>query len=363
MIYRQEKIIKNVEDASVTWKQNSLMTSLITTDLHLTDKPRDEYRFGLFPWIRKKVEKYNLQRVFILGDLTDFKDRHSSTLVNRIVDELGELSEEVNIDILEGNHDFVDVYNPFFRFLNGTKGIRFFYGKPTPNTMPDDSKALMLPFTKTPKKDWKKYDLTDYDYIFMHQTFGGAIASNGYKMEGLSASLLKGVSGQVFSGDIHVPQKIGKVTYVGSPYHIHFGDTFQPRIILLEEGRHKYLHFPCLKKVTLNIKAAKDLYNITSLSEGDQVKVRISIQREQFVDWDAIKQDVQKACDKLGLDVFGIEPREKKTRATLDENASSSKPKIKSILSAPPNKIIHTFCKREKVGEYIQNIGVKLLDT
>ena len=339
------------------------MTSLITTDLHLTDKPRDEYRFGLFPWIRKVVKKYSIQKVFILGDLTDFKDRHSSTLVNRIVDEFGKLSKEVNVDILEGNHDFVDVYNPFFRFLNRMKGVQFFYGKPKSNTMPDGGKAIMLPYTKTPKKDWKKHNLTEYDYIFMHQTFGGAVASNGYKMEGLSASLLKDVNGQVFSGDIHVPQKIGKVTYVGSPYHIHFGDTFLPRIILLKEGRHQYLRFPCLKKVTLNIKTAKDLYNITSLSEGDQVKVQVSILREQFVDWDAIKQDIQKTCNELGLDVFGIEPQEKKRRAALNEDHSSSAPKTKSFLSAPPDRIIHTFCKKERVGQYTQDIGVKFLGT
>src|ERR1700761_5938869 len=96
----------------------------IIGDLHLTDHVRDQYRFGIFKWIQQQQEKYKPAATFLLGDLTDSKDRHSATLVNKIVNGLTSLKPPVYI--LEGNHDYkADKKNPFFRFLNHIEGLRF----------------------------------------------------------------------------------------------------------------------------------------------------------------------------------------------------------------------------------------------
>ncbi|HWY34909.1 MAG TPA: hypothetical protein VNX68_09695, partial [Nitrosopumilaceae archaeon] len=62
------------------------MSILITSDLHLTDKDRDEYRWGLFPWLKQQIISYKPTTLLFLGDTTDAKDRHSAKLTNRIVD-------------------------------------------------------------------------------------------------------------------------------------------------------------------------------------------------------------------------------------------------------------------------------------
>ncbi|RPI87194.1 MAG: hypothetical protein EHM40_23155, partial [Chloroflexi bacterium] len=85
------------------------MTWLVTSDLHLTDRPRDAHRFGLFKWLAKKQRKHGVKATFILGDITDKKDNHSSALVNRVVNELTQL--EPPVYVLKGNHDFIDPNN------------------------------------------------------------------------------------------------------------------------------------------------------------------------------------------------------------------------------------------------------------
>ena len=98
------------------------MSILLIGDTHLTDKPRDAYRFGIFEWIAKQQAKYKPEATFIMGDLCDAKDRHSAALVNRLVDELGTLNE---VYILMGNHDYIDHNTPFFKFLSKLEGVHF----------------------------------------------------------------------------------------------------------------------------------------------------------------------------------------------------------------------------------------------
>jgi len=44
------------------------MSILITSDLHLTDRDRDEYRWGLFPWIAEQIDKHEVSTLLFLGD-------------------------------------------------------------------------------------------------------------------------------------------------------------------------------------------------------------------------------------------------------------------------------------------------------
>src|SRR4029077_476814 len=51
---------------------------LITADIHLSDQPRDAYRFTGMATIRRIAEENKVGAIFILGDLTEQKDFHSS---------------------------------------------------------------------------------------------------------------------------------------------------------------------------------------------------------------------------------------------------------------------------------------------
>lgn len=52
---------------------NILDSAIMISDLHLTDSPRDEYRWGLFPWLREQIKVYKIEHLLILGDITDRK--------------------------------------------------------------------------------------------------------------------------------------------------------------------------------------------------------------------------------------------------------------------------------------------------
>ena len=106
------------------------MRPLIFTDIHLTDNPREEYRWRVFDdaivqflFLKKATD------IMILGDLTDRKDNHSASLVNRLVRNVKRLAELAPVTVLMGNHDYLDPINPFFGFL-GAAFRRERFGQP-----------------------------------------------------------------------------------------------------------------------------------------------------------------------------------------------------------------------------------------
>lgn len=230
------------------------MTVLLTSDVHFTTAPRDSYRWGLFPWLKETIEKHKVTTLVINGDLTEAKDRHPSALVNSLVSWVAVLASMCDVVINKGNHDGLDLSQPFFGFLKDIPGV-IFVTDPAEVDLPL-GKALFLPNTPDPEAEWKdlRAGFNNYSAIFCHQTFQGCVRDNGTKSdEGAALSLFKGYRGKVYSGDIHVPQKLGPVTYIGAPYRIRFGDTFEPRCLLLEGSSEKNLHFPCLKKWVIDL--------------------------------------------------------------------------------------------------------------
>ena len=49
---------------------------------------------------------------------------------------------------------------------------------------------------------------------------------NGFSLEGYESKKMDKCSATIIAGDIHVPQLVGNVEYVGSPYRIRFNDAF-----------------------------------------------------------------------------------------------------------------------------------------
>ena len=233
------------------------MRFLITTDLHLSDRTQDLHRFGIFKWLLKKQIEHNTDAILFLGDTTEKKDRHPASLVNRIVEELFKLRPPVYV--LRGNHDGANPNSPYFKFLNCIEGLQFIV-EPYFN---EGLKTAFIPHCA----DQTVFDAackqmpSKPDYVTLHNTFTGARAETGATLTGLSASpidLLKPRLG-VYSGNVHVPQRHGKVTYVGAPYHCRFGDQFEPRVLLLKGGQETNLHFDCPRKLTLTVTNAHNI--------------------------------------------------------------------------------------------------------
>ena len=326
------------------------MTYLLIGDLHLTDKPRDAYRFKIFPWIRQMIVDHKVTTTIIMGDLTDQKDKHSAKLVRAITDGFLSLYDEMDYHqnttyILKGNHDYIDPVNPFFNFLNYLPGVTFVS---EPTALVDS--IFAIPHTRSEDdfiaacKQGK-----DYEYLFIHQTITGAVSESGAALSGFSPSAFLPWA-KVYAGDIHKPQTIGQVTYVGSPYSIRFGDNFTPRCILLGD-KEKNLYFDCPRKWGLILRSPDDLLNNKDLIAGDQVKLTFDLTKEEMVDWKVFKLQALANCKKLGLEVFGVGvmPKEETRKATEKIGKNNS-------------DVLVQFCNKEKVGSKIRDVGNSILE-
>ena len=79
---------------------------------------------------------------------------------------------------------------------------------------------------------------------------------------------------------------------------------------MLDGDKQKDLKFQCLKKHTVVIRGVYELLELVEkqhISSGDQVKIRLKLNKSDFVDWPRHKKEIQEACEELGLDLRGIE--------------------------------------------------------
>ena len=330
---------------------------LITSDLHLTSKPEDAYRFDLFPWLLEESHRLRIHVLFILGDLTDAKDRHPASLVQKVVESIQLVtSQGLKVVILKGNHDYTDPTVPFFGFLGELDNVRYIH---EPTLLDTEWCGAVrgiacIPHSHKPI-DWKaivrKYK--HVDYMFLHHTFGGSLASNGQKMQGDAITPLDKVEGFVISGDIHVPQKIGSVRYVGSPYTIRFNDAFTPRVLYegLQVGPED-LHFPCLVRQKVTIHAVSEL-DEKSIREGDQVKVKVTIPRSSVRDIPELRRQIREKADLIGFILCGVEFEVEAEQEPVKEDETMQ------VLS--PDEIVTTYGRREGLTESRIQVGKSLV--
>lgn len=297
------------------------MNILFTADLHFTDNPRDEYRWGLLPWLAKMARQHKVDKVVLGGDITDAKDKHSAVLVNRLTQGLIDIANQTELHIYRGNHDCIDEGEPFFGFARGLKS-RYsihFITEPT-----RDGPLLFLPNTKNWKEEWSYLNFSEPEMIFAHATFDGCTSESGYKLVGIPPSTFRGAR-KVWSGDVHKQQMVGRnIEYVGAPYRIRFGDAFEPRVVLLEKYPDntwfsKDFHYRCQGKHLIEIDnpatpraAANQLANTQetgglTIYEGDQVKVRVRLKRSAYPDWPAIKEAIIEEAKAAKLQLTGPE--------------------------------------------------------
>lgn len=329
------------------------LPAVIVSDLHLTEKPEDEYRWGLFPWLAGELKAERAETLLILGDLTDAKDYHPAQLVNRVVRAVESLRSHVpRIVILRGNHDSLKDGHMFFEFLAALPGVEVI-ARPTE----DDERTHLtyfMPYSRQPAADWAGFDFSHYDYLFLHQTVAGAVASNGQRMDGDVLPPLN--AGKVYSGDIHVPQRIGPVEYVGSPYHVHFGDRFKPRAVAIErDGKAFDLHYPTISRVTIDVRGVSELRRI-KLEEADQVKLRVHLSEAEKHGWLAIRDEARAICDAARVDLRGLE-------LVVDRSSRQrAKPGDRPVQDFDPARALYRYVEADALGGELLDIGLECIE-
>ena len=291
-----------------------LKNCLLVSDLHLTVNPRDEYRWKIFEQMRNYVTKYKIGTVIIAGDLTDAKDNHSGILVNRLIHELAVLAQETKpyprVVILRGNHDGINPDWPFFMFLNSLNGVEFI-AFPKRDTIANAT-VILLPHTKIPEQKWKywlpKCELAEV--CIAHMTVTGAHSEHNQVLKGIDKKWLHEIGIPIYSGDVHVPQVIKNLTYIGAPYPIKFGDSFTPGCIYFDRAGEEYrIDLKNIKRALITVRRKSDLAQLDDLKEEDQVKVRIKLPRSSLPEWSKLQASVKLRCKNAKIDLVSCDLR------------------------------------------------------
>jgi len=322
------------------------MPMLVTGDWHLDESPQNAYRWQTLKRLLRYVLKTpSVDTLAILGDLTSAKDHHSAALTNLVVEFLSAFAERVRVIVLRGNHDAADTSTPFFQFVHLLPNVDFIH---EPTTVGND---LYLPWAAN-VKDWDSLALSGYDTIYAHNTFSGAKGSSGFVLSGFDVSIFPD-NARVISGDVHVPQQVGPVTYVGAPYTVDFGDTFTPRVLLVEPTSMRSFKMPGPRKVLIEI---TDLYklNLLKAPPGDIAKIRVHVPPEESSNWQEIRRDVRAWGAAQGIDVWAVIPV---TQQGLSLPLASSK---RHILS--DSELVRAYAERAKVDAATTDAGVKLCE-
>lgn len=327
------------------------MKVLITSDLHLTDREQDEYRWGFLQWLARQTSTNAVDFVAILGDLTDRKDRHSAVLVNRVVDELLRVADAAPVHVLMGNHDYdVDSAAPFFRFLSYIPGLHY-HSMPRFITFKKNVVAL-LPHTRDDFfKTYRRHMrlVRQPRLVLMHQTLSGAIAETGFMLSGMDpkkvSKLARGAT--VISGDVHVPQRVGPVTYVGSPYHVHFGDSFDPRVILWHNGKVTSVRRHASPRL---LRQTVDSLDEIDAKKGDHIKLTI---RAHPREWRRMRAEAERYCEERGYELRDCSVVRKRVRLVTAES--------EQLEGDDRQQWIRRVAERNKVTEDVLEAALSLL--
>jgi DNA repair exonuclease SbcCD nuclease subunit len=336
------------------------MTSIWTSDIHLDASTKNEYRFDILPWLESTALAKRVDFVGINGDLTEAKDKHPSTLVNRIVEFFARSKNQWVINV--GNHDFYNPECPFFGFLRNFENIRIIQ-KPTAIKLPvaaDYTRTLILPSTKNWQELWSPYfeNGLSYPYVFVHATFDGTTAETGFKLSGVPIKWFpRNQYGRVYAGDIHMPGPISKrMEYIGSPHRVYFGDTFDPRVIWISKKEIFDIYPGLTSRHVVVIRKVGDLKRYEEIRAGDQVKIRVRLRRSDFPEWVRIRKEIAEEAASLGWVSHGIEIKELIQREKLSEEVLAQAAKY-----MPPKARMLAYADTKGLSEAETKFGISLL--
>lgn len=264
------------------------MKNLLISDPHFMDDENELYRLRLFEFVHDILNECEVHTISVLGDLCDAKDRHPGSLVNRVVAGLIGWSRKVSLNILRGNHDGYGRVS-FFSFLGQFPGITY-YDEPV-ETFIEGIPTLYLPHSRNPQEEWKDLELSG-KLVFAHATVNEVVTESGFVLKecGLSSKMFD-TTLATLSGDIHKPQTIGKITYVGSPYHTRFGDHFDGGVAVLDtqtmQLNRMYLPFPrrFMLDVTSLDNFVRQVKHLESEKVKHKVKIRYHVNQENSAGW------------------------------------------------------------------------------
>lgn len=329
---------------------------LLTADWHLTDNPDEEYRWEIFKSVRRWLRKY--EKLVICGDLTDRKDRHPAALLNRVLGEFRALAQDFpgRIVIFPGNHDLPLVGDSFWTFLGEVRGLEFI-SEPAEWY---DGEVLVLPFTEDPVTAWADFDFDRYKAVLMHQPVDGARdagspkAVKGKPFPDLPRHL------RIYSGDIHTPQAVKGVVYIGAPHPVKFGDRYECRMLVVDPNGWEIadeITMDPISRFMLTINDVAELEEVHA-GAGDQAKVVCNIGLSQMGQWPAMRDAIYGWAERQEVRLFSVQPT-----VVLDGGAALRDEGAETwVEPLRPLDTLISFAEHEAIDEVTLELGAQFLE-
>jgi DNA repair exonuclease SbcCD nuclease subunit len=305
-------------------------------------------RWGIIDWLCENSK--GVDELILAGDYTNPKDSHPAVLVNRLKESVDRLSQCFGkVIMLYGNHDGLSPKQPFWKFLDQIRPNVSFIS--VPNYMElSIGKALFVPA----ETDWSILKPPPIiEWIFTHATFEGAISETGFRLSGVPLSHAERIGIPIISGDIHKPQIIGEfIEYIGAPYHIRFGDQYEPRVMHIDnEGTRSNLYYPAPQKKVYNIRTLEDFEKLP-IDAKQHAKIRVHLDRGSLTEWPLIKDRIATLAESAGW--TNIRPE-----LVLKPEVSSTGHRSQDIKS--PEQLVSEYADRHNAGERHIEVGRSLL--
>jgi len=229
---------------------------------------------------------------------------------------------------------------PFFGFLDFIPNVRFITD---PELLPvGNLKVLALPHahsgptsrnaeaggdkgsrnTLVGRKVTEMVGEGGFDMIWIHNTVRGSVYSNGRVLENHGVDLCppskpsprrhtglyEGLGVPIIAGDVHVPQEVGPVTYLGAPHPVRFGDTWLPRFMLFEdEVGLKSISIDAIQKHSLTLTGPESCEDaLEEVGGGDQVKIIVRLARDEMGMWQSLRESLFAQAGKVGASIESI---------------------------------------------------------
>lgn len=247
--------------------------------------------------IGELAKKYKVRNIFILGDIFDLKDRIPARIMILFAEAVAKFP--CPLIILKGNHDYAeDDYAPI-KLLKREGKLSLI---DAPNIYND---IVFLPYYRKYeefRQKWielhKEMKMKQKIRLFLfHNTVPGAKFANNRKAEGeFDLPTMGGV--RYLAGDIHLPQNVGPIKYLGSPYQVDFGEEGQDKFVYLYKVSEDSLvpvelNYP--KFVSIDVNSQKVLGGI----EGNYVRMIGEVLKEDKERIENIKKNIQEMNPKF----------------------------------------------------------------
>ena len=321
---------------------------LITADFHLDDNEKNAYRWEVFSALRRRLRDHGPDDVFILGDLTDRANHHSATLVHALVAELQSLVQcgATGVHIIRGNHDAPMKGPGYWLVLNRLEGGRIrYHDRPTAL-----DRLVLLPWTSDPDADWRDLDLSQFDAAFLHMTVPGAMMESGIRSRGRDFAFPSGL--KLYSGDVHTPQTIGQLTYVGAPHPVKFGDTYPCRVLVLDGdfGIAGEITLNPPRKLVLEVGSVAELEH-AGVRAGDSLRIRMLLPEGGIAGWQERQREILAWASACGGAVASLEPVIEFSDGVAEVRGGD----------AEPEEVLAAYCAAHGIGGEILQAGLDLL--